>query len=37
MIDFNKLVDNHIAREHRPKQIGRYYPSEIGKCFGKTF
>ena len=37
MIDFNRLVDKHIEREHRPKQIGRYYPSEIGSCLRKLF
>jgi len=37
MIDFNKMVDNHIAREHKPKQIGRYYPSEIGNCLRKVW
>jgi CRISPR/Cas system-associated exonuclease Cas4 (RecB family) len=31
-IDFDALIDRHIARESRPKSIGRYYPSEIGKC-----
>jgi CRISPR/Cas system-associated exonuclease Cas4 (RecB family) len=37
MFDFNKLIDNHIAREHRPKEIGRYYPSEIGNCLRKVW
>ena len=37
MIDFNKMVDDHIAREHKPKQIGRYYPSEIGNCLRKLW
>jgi CRISPR/Cas system-associated exonuclease Cas4 (RecB family) len=37
MIDFDKLVDGHIAREHRPKQIGRYYPSEVGSCLRKLW
>jgi len=37
MFDFNKMVDTHIAREHKPKQVGRYYPSEIGKCLRKTW
>ena len=37
MIDFNKLIDQHIAREQKPKKIGRYYPSEIGKCIRKTW
>jgi CRISPR/Cas system-associated exonuclease Cas4 (RecB family) len=37
MFDFDRLVDNHIAREHHPKKVGRYYPSEIGGCLRKTF
>lgn len=37
MIDFNKLIDNHLEREYRPKSIGRYYPSEIGGCIRKTW
>ncbi len=37
MIDFNKLIDNHLAKEHKPKSIGRYYPSEIGGCMRKTW
>lgn len=37
MIDFNELIDKHIFREHRPKQIGRYYPSEIGRCIRKVW
>ena len=37
MIDFDKLVDNHIQREHKPKGIGRYYPSEVGNCLRKVW
>jgi len=37
MIDFNKLIDNHLAREYKPKSIGRYYPSEIAGCMRKTY
>lgn len=37
MIDFNKLIDNHLAREYRAKTIGRYYPSEIAGCMRKTY
>ena len=37
MIDFNRMVDKHIEREHRPKQAGRYFPSEIGNCIRKLF
>jgi len=37
MIDFNKMIDNHLRKEYRPKGIGRYYPSEIGLCMRKTW
>jgi CRISPR/Cas system-associated exonuclease Cas4 (RecB family) len=37
MIDFNKLIDKHLIREYKPKQVGRYYPSEIGGCIRKTW
>jgi hypothetical protein len=37
MIDFNKLIDRHLIREHKPKQVGRYYPSEIGSCIKKVW
>lgn len=37
MIDFNKLIDKHLIREHKPKKIGRYYPSEIGSCIRKVW
>jgi len=37
MIDFNELIDNYLSRKHRPKKIGRYYPSEIGGCIRKTW
>ncbi len=37
MIDFNKMVDNYLKRENRPKTIGRYYPSEIGTCMRKVW
>jgi len=37
MIDFNKLIDNHLAKENKPKSIGRYYPSEIAGCIRKTW
>jgi len=36
-IDFNKLVDQYLLQEYKPKQIGRYYPSEIGGCIRKTW
>ncbi len=37
MIDFNQMIDNHIRKEHRPKGVGRYYPSEIGMCMRKVW
>ena len=37
MIDFNKMVERHLEREHKPKEIGRYYPSEIGSCIRKNW
>lgn len=37
MIDFDKLIDIHLKRERKPKQIGRYYPSEIGSCIRKVW
>jgi CRISPR/Cas system-associated exonuclease Cas4 (RecB family) len=37
MIDFNLMIDNFLKREHRPKGIGNYYPSEIGMCLRKVW
>jgi len=37
MIDFNKLIDNHLIRENKPKEIGRYWPSEVGSCLRKIW
>ncbi len=37
MINFDKMIDNHVAREFRAKAIGRYYPSEIGSCLRKVW
>ncbi len=37
MIDFNHMIDNHLKKEHRPKGVGRYYPSEIGVCMRKVW
>ena len=37
MFDFNKMIDKHIEREHRPKTVGKYYPSEIGNCIRKLW
>ncbi|MFH0830177.1 MAG: PD-(D/E)XK nuclease family protein [Candidatus Aenigmatarchaeota archaeon] len=37
MLDFNKLIENHLTREFKPKTVGRYYPSEIGKCLRETW
>ncbi len=37
MIDFNKLIDSFLFRKFRPKEIGRYYPSDAGKCLRKIW
>lgn len=37
MIDFNELIANHLKREFRKKEIGKYYPSEIGSCLRKVW
>lgn|SRR3989338_5622849 len=37
MIDFDQMINNHLKRENRPKEIGRYYPSEIGTCLRKIW
>lgn len=37
MVDFDKLIDNHLARGVSFKKIGRYYPSEIGSCLRKVW
>ncbi len=37
MINFDKLVEMHLTKEQKAKQIGRYYPSEIGSCMRKTW
>ncbi|NOZ81915.1 MAG: Dna2/Cas4 domain-containing protein [Candidatus Micrarchaeota archaeon] len=37
MIDFDKLINRFLFRETKPKEIGRYYPSEIGQCLRKVF
>ncbi len=36
-LDFNKIIENYLVRENKPKEIGRYYPSEIGGCIRKTW
>ena len=37
IIDFDKLIEAHLKRERKPKEIGRYYPSEIGSCIRKVW
>jgi len=37
MIDFDKLFNDFVFREHKPKSIGRYYPSEVGTCIRKLY
>ncbi len=35
--NFDKMIENHLARESKPKEPGRYYPSEIGGCMRKVW
>jgi CRISPR/Cas system-associated exonuclease Cas4 (RecB family) len=37
LFDFGTLLDKHLYRESKPKQVGRYYPSEVGACLRKTW
>ncbi|MBS3051049.1 MAG: PD-(D/E)XK nuclease family protein [Candidatus Aenigmarchaeota archaeon] len=37
MIDFDHMIDNHLYKENKPKEIGRYYPSQIGSCLRKVW
>jgi len=37
MINFDQMTDKHLHRENKPKEIGRYYPSEIGTCMRKVW
>jgi len=37
MIDFDALIDRYLTEERRPKQIGRYYPSEAGMCLRQVW
>ncbi|MBI5148590.1 PD-(D/E)XK nuclease family protein [Candidatus Pacearchaeota archaeon] len=37
MIDFNKLIDNHLIKENKPREIGKYWPSEVGSCLRKVW
>jgi CRISPR/Cas system-associated exonuclease Cas4 (RecB family) len=37
MIDFNELIENHVMREFRKPEIGRYYPSAVGQCLRKSW
>ncbi len=37
MINFDRMIDNFLHKEDRPKDIGRYYPSEIGTCMRKVW
>jgi CRISPR-associated exonuclease Cas4 len=36
-IDFNELIDNYLAKEVRPRTVGRYWPSEAGGCLRKNW
>lgn len=37
MIDFDSMIDRYLYREFKQKEIGRYYPSEIGSCLRKVW
>lgn len=37
MIDFNDLIERFLEREIQEKKIGRYYPSEIGRCLRNLY
>ncbi len=37
MIDFNELIERFLERETEEKKIGRYYPSEIGRCLRNLY
>jgi CRISPR/Cas system-associated exonuclease Cas4 (RecB family) len=37
IIDFEKILDTYLEREQKQKDIGRYYPSEIGNCLRKIW
>ncbi|MCD6590632.1 MAG: PD-(D/E)XK nuclease family protein [Candidatus Aenigmarchaeota archaeon] len=37
MINFEKLIDEHLRRELKEKKVGVYYPSEIGSCIRKVW
>ncbi len=37
MIDFNELIERFLKREIQPKAVGRYYPSEIGRCLRNLY
>lgn len=37
MIDFDKLFNDYVFKEHKPKPIGKYYPSEVGTCLRKLW
>ncbi len=37
MIDFNDVIERFLERELHEKKIGRYYPSEIGRCLRNLY
>jgi CRISPR/Cas system-associated exonuclease Cas4 (RecB family) len=37
MVDFDDVIDRYVAKELKPKIIGRYYPSEVGQCMRKSW
>jgi CRISPR-associated exonuclease Cas4 len=37
MVNFNEMIERYLYREVSQKKIGRYYPSEIGRCLRNLF
>ncbi len=37
MIDFNEIIERFLKRELPKREIGKYYPSEIGKCLRNLY
>lgn len=37
MLDFNEIIDDGLTKEHKPLEVGIYYPSTIGGCLRKNY
>ena len=37
MIDFNEVIERFLERDMQEKKIGKYYPSEIGRCLRNLY